>query len=192
MSVLERAVNTPAAWSERAAAAPTSWEAAGWTRLGQRERLRAVRFLLDLQVGETLLDFGCGTGALCEMLRPGVGYIGFDTAEGMIARARGEHPGRPQTRRFTLAEPDRFDAAACVGTFNLPGSKASTWQTLRRLWDNTGRVLVASLYAGTDERCLIYTQAEVEEFARSESFYWRVLAWRSNDLMLILSRKAIA
>lgn len=187
MTVLVEAVNTPAAWSERAASAATSWEAAGWTEDGQRARFDVVLWALDPQPGELLVDFGCGTGALADRLPSTVGYVGFDTAPGMVARARAEHPGR----LFTSAEPGHADLVACVGTFNLPGGKLETWATLRRLWDGTRRALAVSLYAGDDDRCLVYTEDEARRFGASESYFHQVTSWRSNDLLLVLSRKAL-
>jgi hypothetical protein len=84
---------------------------------------------------------------------------------------------------------ERFASAmVCVGALNLPGSKLETWATLRRLWDKTSRVLAVSLYAGLDDRCLIYTDDEVEAFARSESYYSFVDRHRYNDLLMVLRK----
>jgi hypothetical protein len=102
----------------------------------------------------------------------------------MVSRARRDHPGR----QFTTLEPSHASAMVCVGALNLPGSKLESWATLRRLWDKTSRVLAASLYAGLDERCLIYTEEEVEAFARSESYYSFVDRHRHNDLLMVLRR----
>lgn len=175
--------NTPAAWSERAAHAPTSLEAVGWTAAGQAERFAAVLDALQPQPGELLLDYGCGTGALSEFIYDGIDYVGVDWADGMIARAAAEHPGR----RFTTAFPGHADLVACVGTFNLPGhwSKEHTWHAIRWLWDMTGcRSLAVSLYAGEDERCLIYTPREARRCARNLGYHAYVRHSRHNDLLL--------
>jgi hypothetical protein len=103
----------------------------------------------------------------------------------MVVRAAREHPGH----HFQTFEPlGRVDLTAVVGTFNLPGDKQLTWAALRRLWDATGRALAVSLYAGKDDRCLIYTENECERFASSEAFYWHVERWRPNDLLMVLQR----
>jgi SAM-dependent methyltransferase len=176
-------VNTAAAWSERAETAATPHEACGWTPESQRDRMLKVVEALDPQPGDSLLDFGCGTGELTRYLDAEVGYVGFDTAAGMVIRAAREHPGR----HFQLFEPSStVDLTAVVGTFNLPGDKLLTWAALRRLWDGTGRTLAASLYAGEDKRCLIYTEQECVRFASAESYRWRVERWRPNDLLIVL------
>lgn len=136
--------------------------------------------------GETLLDFGCGTGALSELIDARVSYVGYDTAPGMVDRARQEHPGH----RFTGCEPPWADVTVAIGVMNLPHrwSKEMTWATLRRLWDKTGRALGVSLYAGEDSRCLIYTEDEVRSFARGESYRHLVERHRPNDLLMVMSR----
>lgn len=188
MSVLETLDNTAAAWSERASAS-TSWEAAGWTENGQTERFTAVLASADLQPGERLLDYGCGTGRLTEFLPADVEYLGYDPALGMVERARRDHPDR----LFQAWEPlphRNYDVIVAIGAFNVAGrwSKQHTWQTLRRLWDATGRVLAVSLYAGDDDRCLIYTDDEVAAFARGHAYHSNVERHRHNDLLLVLER----
>jgi SAM-dependent methyltransferase len=186
MSVLQGAVveNTPDAWSARAQERDP-WSAAGWTRNGQLERMLRVVAELDPAGGESILDYGCGTGELARHLAADVDYVGYDWAPGMIARARVEHPDNV----FMVVEPNRsFDLVAAIGPFNLPGDKLLSWAAIRRLWDNTRRALAVSLYAGTDERCLTYSDEEVSRFASSESYYWTVERWRHNDLLMVLRR----
>jgi hypothetical protein len=181
--------NSPQAWSGRASA-PSSWEAAGWTRGGQHTRFAAVLSALNPVSGEKLLDWGCGTGALSELLPHDVAYYGFDWADGMVKRARGDHPGR----RFSTHPParyERFDVVACVGPFNLPDgwSKQRTFAVLRHLWDTTRcRALAVSLYSGSDARCLIYTEAETEACARDLSASYEVTRHRANDLLMVARR----
>jgi predicted TPR repeat methyltransferase len=180
-------LNTPAAWSERAATIDAAHEACGWNRLGQKERLWEAVKALAPRDGERLLDWGCGTGELSELLTGNVDYVGYDWAPGMVERAREEHPGR----KFQAWEPDSADLIAAIGPFNLVDnwSKELTWLTLRTLWAKTGRALVASLYAGSDERCLSYSFDECQRFAFAESYYARVTNWRYNDLLIVLERE---
>lgn len=186
--IAEVPVNTPEAWSARAETEATSWGAAGWTEDSQRDRILKVLEALDPQPHELLIDYGSGTGELCAYLPHSVYYLGVDTARGMVARARREHPGRD----FQTWEPQplRAHLIACVGTWNLADnwSKGKTYAALRRLWDASGRMLVASLYAGDDPRCLIYTEGELEAFASREAYNWTVERWRDNDLLMVLDR----
>ena len=184
--ILTSTENTPTAWSERAAT-PEPWSACGWTFDGQADRFDAVLDELDPQPGDRLLDWGCGTGGLSDLVAPGVNYTGFDSAMGMVERARRDHPGR----RFQDWEPrGDFDLVAAVGPFNLPDhwSKEMTWYTLRRLFDRTDRRLVASLYAGSDPSCLSYTLEESDRFDKGQGFRAFADKWRHNDILVVLER----
>lgn len=181
--------NTPVSWSERASAL-SSWEAAGWTRDGQRSRFVAVMAALGPVMGDRVLDWGCGTGALSEVVPGFCGYHGYDWASGMVERARRDHPGVSFSTRAPSSL-ERFDLVACVGPFNLPHgwSKQRTWAVLRHLWDTTRcRALAVSLYSGSDPRCLIYTEAEAEACARDLSWDYEVTRHRANDLLMAVRR----
>ncbi len=183
----QQLVNTPLGWSLRAAAFADPWEACGWTEESQQQRLQKIVEELKPRAADFLLDYGCGTGELVNQIEQDVIYVGFDFAEGMIARARRDHPGRT----FQDWEP-RFsvDLTVCAGTFNLPmnWSKQMTWATIRRLWDNTDRAMAVSLYAGDDMRCLIYTTAEVVKHLGGLAHNVMVEKWRSNDILAVIRR----
>lgn len=187
MTVIAHPLNTPDAWSDRAFAYPDQWKACGWTRTGQVERFVAVLHALDPQPGETLLDYGCGTGAIVDLLPDGIDYTGYDTAPGMIARAAREHTGRVFTTHTPSCE---HDLTVAVGPFNLAEnwSKEHTWWVLRGLWDRTRRALAVSLYSGSDRNCLSYTRGEVERFAAGEAYHSAVTECRENDLLMVLRR----
>lgn len=159
--------------------------ACGWSVAGQLSRFAAVLSAASPRPGERILDFGCGLGGFSDWLPADVEYVGFDTAPGMVTRAAREHPGRV----FTTGWPStRFDVVVAIGTFNLPGSKERTFHTLRHLWDTSGcRMLAVSLYAGDDENCLRYTEADCEPLL-GEAFRSTVERWRQNDLLVVLER----
>lgn len=186
--MIEKPVNTPEAWSLRAAALPESWSACGWSEDGQRERHEAVVKSLDPRDGDRLLDWGCGTGDLADLLSTDVDYVGYDWASGMLARAAQAHPDRA----FTSWVPSGvFDLVACVGCFNLPQgwSKEHTGWTLRHLWDTTACcALAVSLYAGDDPNCISYTGANAARFGAQLSSKVTVDQIRHNDLLLTVRR----
>jgi SAM-dependent methyltransferase len=155
--------NTAAAWSERADAR-TSWQAAGWSEVGQTQRFLAVLRHLDVRCGGTVLDYGCGTGRLSAFLPRAADYIGYDTAPGMLDRARRDHPDE----LFLDVLPEElFDHVVCVGCFNLPGSVEETFDRVAELWHETvRRSLVVSLYRGDDPRCLRYEPATLALWAK--------------------------
>lgn len=182
--------NTPAAWDERARTAPTSWEAASWSRHSQDVRFHVVRSLLKISAGDGVLDFGCGTGAFIDYLPSSTTYFGLDWSPEMRARARAEHP-----RAITLGELDDdlvFDHVVCIGAFNLSDnwSKEKTWETLEELWTmHTRCSLVVSLYRAIDQTpstMLAYTAADLAELLErlgSPSFVLRG-DHLSNDLVI--------
>jgi cyclopropane fatty-acyl-phospholipid synthase-like methyltransferase len=187
--VLADTTNTPEAWSQRAAL-PEPWAACGWSRHGQFQRFMAVlQHLPDLHAGDKLLDFGCGTAALHAWMPRGVRYYGVDWAEGMRERAKREHP-----EAVILPAPPGFqvDVTVCVGCFNLAGgwSREDTWATLERLWAQTTRVLLVSLYRGSDGHTMPYQPREAIAFADRVSCdrYRLDTSYLANDFLLELRR----
>lgn len=182
--------NTPAAWSRRAADAETSWEASGWSQLGQLRRFERVREYLDLRAGDLLLDYGCGDGAFSLYMSDGVRYYGVDTAEGMLKRARREHPAG--VYRNGLAASDVFEHVVCIGTFNLADqwSREQTWDVVERLWKkHTRRMLAVSLYAGADPETLDYSPSWVLSLAQTLSPCYVIdRSYLSNDVLLVVKR----
>lgn len=179
--------NTPEAWSAQAEI-EDPYEAVRWSEGGQRERHEAVIAALDPRSNETLLDYGCGLGALVYLMPDDVDYTGYDWAEGMVARARREWP----MEEFTNEEPQKsFDLTAVVGTFNLsasPDGVHEAFETIRRLWNHTNRALAASLYNGLDLDCLNYRAEVVAVFADAVAKRWTLRRHRDNDLLLLLER----
>lgn len=188
VTVIEAPVNTQEAWSLRAATIEAPWLACGWSREGQAVRHAAVMEVLRPVAGDTLLDYGCGTGELAARVSSDVAYMGYDPAVGMVERAREDHPGRP----FVSYEPTgRFDLVACVGCFNLADgwSKQRTWHAIRHLFDTTYcRTIAVSLYAGDDPNCLRYEEAEAEACGRSLAYNASVERILPNDLLLVVRR----
>ena len=178
--------NTPEAWDERAKDS-SSWSAAMWSENGQTQRFVAALRHLNLRDGDTVLDYGCGTGRFSEFLPPAVTYYAYDTSPGMRERAR-EHE-----RAWVLDElPDvEFDHVVCIGTFNLADNwtKDATWEALEGLWAfHTRRTLVASLYRGDHPDCLSYSVEEVAEFGNyvAQGKFLLDGTHLDNDLMLVL------
>lgn len=153
--------NSPSAWTERATAA-TSWDAAMWSERGQQARFDAVLQHLELADGDTLLDYGCGTGALNDRLPDGVRYYAHDWSDAMLARTKKEHPGATVLDERDL-DGMRFDHVVAVGPFNLKDGwwKQRTWDTLAGLWRAANKSLVVSLYRGDDTACLRYSPIDV-------------------------------
>lgn len=92
----------------------------------QRLRFDQLLRICDRPAPYRLLDYGCGYGALLELLDPAVDYVGFDIAHEMVAEARRRHPAATfETDRARLAPAD-FCVAS--GVFNVRlGAEQPAW-----------------------------------------------------------------
>lgn len=163
------------------------WEAAGWSEMGQTRRMMVCVAHLAARPGETVLDYGCGTGRLRAFLPPGVGYVGYDPSPGMLARAARE---RPDSRLVgELGRDVTFDHVVAVGPWNLGVGKARAAEEIAWLWGCVAaRTLVASLYRGDDVSCTRWEAGEVAELAASLAASWTVDAHLPNDLVMVVRR----
>jgi SAM-dependent methyltransferase len=100
----------------------TSARGVDWSSEQSQElRFRQLVRLLDEDASASLLDFGCGYGALVRHLRRSGwhgSYVGLDLSQAMIDAARSLNPddGRFVT---TVAAGDRFDFVVASGIFNV-------------------------------------------------------------------------
>ncbi len=95
-----------------------------WTDQATQElRMRVLAQVGDLGSAK-VLDFGCGTGHLLDLLRRELGfqgeYVGYDLSEPMLDVARHKFPGVRFERQDVLAEGVRedFDYVLINGVFN--------------------------------------------------------------------------
>lgn len=71
--------------------------------------------------GESVLDLGCGTGALFGLMPEGVDYVGVDLDESYVAAARARYGGRAEFLHgdATTYRPEReFDLALAYGVLH--------------------------------------------------------------------------
>lgn len=102
------------------------------------EASQTLRFakLLEVCRGETgfsLLDFGCGYGALLDVLRErgaDVRYTGYDLSSEMVSRARERHRGFKDAVFTSESSPlARHDFVVASGVFNVKlGADETKWQ----------------------------------------------------------------
>ncbi len=89
----------------------------------RRQRFRAARPFLKGSV----LDFGCGSGALAEFV-PFRGYLGYDVDQSSLSLARRSHP----QHRFTdeLPRDERFDTVVALAVIEHVKDPAAFLTTL--------------------------------------------------------------
>src|SRR5208282_2554048 len=105
-------------------------------RSTQERRFTVLSEVGDLHAAK-ILDFGCGTGHLLEVLRKQCGfageYVGYDLSAGMVATAQTKYPHARFECRDILADgiPEDFDYVLVSGTFN--GLIGDNWQLMTAL-----------------------------------------------------------
>lgn len=164
-----------------------------WSERGQTVRMEKVAGRLNLNPGDHVLDWGCGTGRLCEFLPASASYTGVDSSAGMRQRAQATYPHCSFLDPLdALASYTVFTHIAAIGPWNLKDgwSKRQTRFELAVLWNRQpqARTLVASLYAGTDERNISYTVPELAEWGNYLAPYFMIDPHRHNDVLLVLHR----
>jgi SAM-dependent methyltransferase len=93
---------------------------------------------LAVRSGHRLLDIGCGTGDLLDLLPEDVGYVGVDASPDYIAAARARHGARGTFHVFQLGqgaalELGRFDRVLADGVIHhLDAATAEALFTLAR------------------------------------------------------------
>ncbi len=89
----------------------------------QELRFQQLASVIKEDSGFSLLDFGCGYGALLDYLQPRKGsfrYHGFDISEEMIRQGRQHHPESPDVTWATVMDAnEQYDYSILSGIFNV-------------------------------------------------------------------------
>jgi SAM-dependent methyltransferase len=129
----------------------------------QSHRLRLEALLqLPISPGDHLLDFGCGTGYLAELLPRGVRYTGVDWSAKAIELAR----RRRQSHTFIVGTDSDMvpaDWIVASGPFNYASgwSKARTADVLGRMWSLSRRGIATTVRAIPGDERLHYSAADL-------------------------------
>lgn len=107
------------------------WNSAESQHMRFTQLLRIVDLPSDANF--SILDWGCGFGALREVVRdrwPNARYVGFDIAPDMVAAARARHRDDPRATFTTdVASLAACDYVVASGIFNVRlGHAAAAWQ----------------------------------------------------------------
>lgn len=147
----------------------------GWSA-GQSVQIANFIGLCDIDGlvdGASLLDVGCGTGALLDHLATigrRVEYTGIDISAKMIDTARARHPGAVFELRNILVDPParRFDFVLCSGTLNYRIADHLRWVTemLTRMYELADRAVVVNLQNATTTLSLRGQLKDKGEFVR--------------------------
>jgi ubiquinone/menaquinone biosynthesis C-methylase UbiE len=119
--------------------------------------LKQVNQKADLKAGERVLDLGCGTGNVLEMILdvPQTTAIGVDVSASMLAQARKKLQAEVQEGRLVLenadllsflkSQPtDSFDKIIMSNVLYAVADRQSIWQEIKRVLKPKGVVVVAT------------------------------------------------
>lgn len=148
-----------------------------------------VRILRPGESSTTLLDYGCGYGALADYLelrKMNVRYIGFDISRDMISEAERIHPGRNYRWIDSAAALSPCDYVIASGVFNVRGDVPDAdWavyvkETLRRMNELAIRGFAFNIltsYSDSDKRkSYLYYASPSELFDYCRSRFSRSVA----------------
>ena len=143
------------------------------TKTSRKKRLQILLKYIDLKKGNSILDFGCGTGYLYEYLQKSgykVKYTGIDISAEAIKFAKKIY-NKKNNCNFILANileknlKKKFDFILVNGTFNNNTKNNWMWmrESLIRLYSITKKTLVfnnLTYYVDFYDKKLFYIQPE--------------------------------
>ena len=124
-------------------------------------RLRAV-LRLPVGAGDSLLEFGCGTGRLADLLPRGIRYEGLDWSGEVISLARQRRP-HGSFRCGSAGDLAPHDWVVASGPFNYADgwSKRQTADAVRAMWQASRRGIALTVLRVPAEGRLHYDGGEL-------------------------------
>jgi cyclopropane fatty-acyl-phospholipid synthase-like methyltransferase len=175
-------------WDRQAALEGPEHEVAMWgSKESQVGRLIRAVEAAGVEPGDSVLDWGCGTGVLADLV-PECDYLGMDPSEEMVKRARALRPHR----EFELLTypPRHFDhifAIACWGI--SPWTEWDTYGQIRELAKTGCRSFTTCLRTkkGTEDEHVGHAVRCVAELAESLSECWVLdRSYHPRELLLVM------
>jgi hypothetical protein len=132
--------SSPQAWDSYASGGEADYLIADCGSPASHERRLKALLRLPIEEGDTLLEFGCGTGRLADLVPSVVRYEGLDWSQGVITLARQRRP-HGAFRCGSVGELTRHDWVVASGPFNYAKgwSKTQTAEAVSAMWDASTR-----------------------------------------------------
>jgi SAM-dependent methyltransferase len=184
--------STPQDWDRRADPRQPDHVIADCGSIASHER--RLRALLDLPLapGEQVVDLGCGTGRLGDLLPPGTTYLGIDWSPEVVAVAK----NRRTYLSFTVGGVEDLPPADWIvasGPFNYSEgwSTRQTRDAMRGMWSKANRGIGITVRRTAEPGRLHYTEEVLLGYMADLD--WRRLefdrSYLPNDLCVRVWRK---
>lgn len=186
--------STPEEWNRKAARDGPDHEIADCGSSASHERRLAAILRAPIRPGQLVLDFGCGTARLADLLPAGARYEGVDWSQQVVNVARQRRPG-VAVRVGTADDLVACDWIVASGPFNYSTgwSREATKATIERMAQFARIGIALTTLRSPGEGRLHYS--EMELLAYLETFGWThlefdrsylpndvcVRAWRDKD-----------
>ena len=132
----------------------------------KRARVESIDELrLRIEEGETLLEFGCGTGRLADLMPHAVHYEGLDWSEEVITLARSRRP-ESVFRCGSVADLTPHDWVVASGPFNYSKgwTKDETAGVVAAMWGASRRGIALTVLRVPADGRLHYDSGEMISF----------------------------
>jgi len=159
------AESTPQAWDSYASGGGPDYLVADCGSQESHERRLMALLRLPIEDGDDLLEFGCGTGRLADMLPPGVRYEGLDWSREVIALAQRRRP-HAAFRCGSVGDLTPHDWVVASGPFNYAEgwSRSQTAEAVSAMWEASRRGIALTVLRVPAEGRLHYGDDELVSF----------------------------
>jgi SAM-dependent methyltransferase len=164
--------NTPDEYGRLAIPEFADHAMSGWGSTTSQDLRLLALLSLPLRPGDLVVDLGCGSGRLADLLPPEVDYMGIDWSEDVIAEARRRRTGRC-FEVGTVENIVRADWVVASGVFNVAAgwSQVATCVTVRKMWRIARRGIAVTVLSRTVETDrLSYSASEMASWL--DAFDW--------------------
>jgi SAM-dependent methyltransferase len=179
--------SSPQAWDSYASAGGPDYLIADCGSPESHERRLRALLQLPIEEGDTLLEFGCGTGRLADFVSRGVRYEGLDWSREVITLARRRRP-HGAFRCGSVGDLGPSDWVVASGPFNYAEgwSKSQTAEAVSAMWEASRRGIALTVLCIPADGRLQYDGGELISFlgARDWSHVELDRSYLPNDMCL--------
>jgi SAM-dependent methyltransferase len=157
--------SSPQAWDSYASEGGPDYLIADCGSPESHERRLRALLRLPIEEGDTLLEFGCGTGRLADFVPCRVRYAGLDWSREVITLAQRRRP-HGEFRCGSAGDLTPHDWIVASGPFNYARgwSKSQTAEVVSAMWDASRRGIALTVLCAPADGRLHYADDELISF----------------------------